>query len=86
MHIDKNNYNIIDAIVYKILSFCEENEISINKLAEKCDISQSTLQSIINFENKSIKIITLYKICCGMNITMQEFFKDSLFDNVNDTL
>ena len=50
--------SIVDAIIYKILTFCKEEKISINELALRSGLSQSTLQSIISYKSKNIQVTT----------------------------
>lgn len=45
-----------------------------NALSYAAGISQSTIKSILNGESKNPGIVTLKKICDGLDITMIEFF------------
>ena len=56
--------------------YCDEQEISINQLAIKSNMTQSTLQSIVSGATRNPKILTITKICLGLNISVKEFFKD----------
>ena len=71
-----------EAIVQRILQFCNEQNLSINKLASLSMLTQSTLNNIINKYTKDIKLLTLVRICDGLNISLAEFFDCSLFDNI----
>ena len=62
------------AVSQKILKICKEKNISINKLAAICCVTQSTVQSP--------KLATITKICEGLGLTLEEFFDDCLFDNL----
>ena len=46
----------------------------LNALSYLCGISQSTIKSILNGESQNPGIVTLKKICDGLDITMIEFF------------
>lgn len=67
---------ISEWIAKRILYYCREREISINQLAVSSGITQSTLNSIVHNESKNPTIITLFRICRGLNITLSEFFED----------
>lgn len=72
--------NLTSAISQKILKICEEKNISINKLASICCITQSTVQSLIDGKSRNPKLLTIYRICEGLNISLHDFFNDSLFE------
>lgn len=76
--------NLQEAVRRKIANYLTINNISINQLSIRSGLTQSTLQSILNNNTKTVHMETLFKICCGMNMTLQEFFQNSLFDNLND--
>lgn len=61
----------------RIIQLCEERGITPNKLAELSDITQSTLNSIINNPDPNPQHKTIEKICRGLGITMSDFFMDN---------
>ena len=71
------------AISRRILDLCSERDITINKLATMSLITQSTLDNIVNCKSKNPKILTIARICEGLNISISEFFDDKLFKDVN---
>jgi len=71
------------AISTRILNLCKERNISLNKLAVMSCITQSTLNSIIKAESNNPKILTIYRICYGLNISIIEFFDDKVFENID---
>jgi len=38
----------------------------------------------LNRKNSNITLITLFHLCEGLNIDLEEFFSDNIFDNVDD--
>lgn len=71
------------AIAKRISSLCEERGISLNKLSMMSCITQSTLNSIMKNESNNPKILTIYRICYGLNISIVEFFDDKIFENID---
>lgn len=71
------------AISQKITKICMENNISLNELANRCCLTQSTLQSLVEEKYTSPQVITIVRICDGLNITLKEFFDDDLFLNLD---
>lgn len=78
--------NIGEATKLRIINLCEENKITINKLATVCGITQSTLSNIVGGRNNSTTISTIKKICDGLNISVQEFFASELFNNLEQEI
>lgn len=73
--------NIIECIEMLI----QEKNISMYKLAQNAGISQSILSNLINRGNAP-SIITLKKICDGLEISLSEFFfiLEESSRNIND--
>lgn len=74
---------ISEAMSKKLLKICDERNISINKLATICCLTQSTVQNIIECNSTNPKLLTVVRICDGLNITLEEFFADELFKNID---
>ena len=78
--------NIGEAVKLRILELCEEQKITVNKLATVSGITQSTLNNIISGRNQTTTISTIKKLCDGLDITILEFFDDPLFQNLEQEL
>jgi len=74
--------NIGEATKLRILELCDQNSITVNKLATLSGITQSTLSNIVGGRNNSTTISTIKKVCDGLNISIREFFLSPLFDNL----
>ncbi len=72
-----------EAMSKKLLKICEERDISINKLATICLLTQSTVQNIIEGNSSNPKLLTIVRICDGLDMTLKEFFSDELFTNID---
>jgi transcriptional regulator with XRE-family HTH domain len=70
-----------EAIEERINNLCKENNITINKLATICGITQSTLANWKVRSKTNISTLTILRICRGLNITIDQFFDDDLFRN-----
>ena len=73
---------IAESTAQRILNLCQENNISVNKLANLSAITQSTLNSIVNGESKNPQLNTIAKICYGLNISLKTFFDSNLFNDL----
>ncbi len=76
------NLNISEWTSKRLKTLCDEKEITLNKLATLSGITQSTLNSLVKGESKSPNLVTIKKICIGLNISIQNFF-DSSFDELD---
>lgn len=74
---------IAEAIAKRILNLCDENSISINKLAIMSGLTQSTIQSVISGKSKNPKMLTIVRICDSLNMKLEDFFADELFYNLD---
>lgn len=70
------------AISAKILAICDEKNISVNKLASICCLTQSTVQNLIVGQSRNPKMLTIIRICEGLDIPLKDFFDDELFKNI----
>lgn len=75
-----------DALRGRILELCEENDLSLNRLAAQCGITQSTLNNIVSGRNNSTTLTTVKKICDGLHMELIEFFDSKLFENLEQEI
>ncbi|MDR0863225.1 MAG: helix-turn-helix transcriptional regulator [Oscillospiraceae bacterium] len=68
-----------EAVRLRILALCAERDITVNKLATICGITQSSLSNIVSGRNRGATVTTLKKICDGLEITIIDFFNAELF-------
>ena len=71
---------ISDAVAERILELCMAQNITVNKLATFSGVTQSTVNDIVNRKAKNIGIITIKKLCDGLDMTLGEFFSTPEFD------
>lgn len=69
-----------DAIALRIEQLCIERNMTKYELFVKSGVPQTTLCSIKKKRSKSVQIKTLYAICEGFDISMEQFFASPLFD------
>lgn len=70
---------IYDIVVERIYELCRERNITPNALSYLSGISQSTIKSILNGESKNPGIVTIKKICDGLDISIVDFFNTEDF-------
>ena len=71
-----------EALKTRLLQLLWERELSVNALANRAGIPPSTVYSMLNKKSKNPGIVSLQKICDGLEISLREFFDSPLFENV----
>lgn len=77
---------IYKVTVTRIRELCKERGITPNGLSYISGVSQSTIKSILNGESKNPGIVTIKKICDGLNISIGDFFSTDEFDALEQEL
>ncbi len=77
---------IYDVVKERILSLCKERNITQNGLCYLSGVPQSTIKSILNGESKNPGIVTIKKLCDGLNITIPDFFNTTEFRELEQEL
>mgnify|MGYP000847869353 FL=1 len=69
-----------EAVAQRILELCSERNIAVNALANISGVSPSTIYSMLNQKSQNPGVVSIKKICDGLEITIREFFDSPLFD------
>lgn len=77
---------IYEFTVQRIYELCRERQITPNALSYMAGIPQATIKSILNGESKNPGIVTLKKICDGLEITVMEFFDTPQYKKLQQEL
>lgn len=70
-----------DAIRKRIKYYLKAQNMKIWDLCKATGIPCSTISTFMSGKTELIKLDTLLHICEGFNISLGEFFTDSIFDN-----
>lgn len=74
------------AVKERILQLCDARGMSINKLCTISGVTQSTVNNLMSGRNRSVTVSTVKKLCDGLGISLEEFFHDDLFHNLEQEL
>ena len=66
--------NTRDTVAARIVELCKERHISINRLAELSAVPPSTVKNVLYGRSDNPGVVTIKKICDGLEITLGEFF------------
>ena len=78
--------NLQSTVRDRILRLCDEENISINKLATISALPPSSVKNLIYGKSKNPKLLTIKMICDGFGITLGEFFSTPGFDNLEQEI
>lgn len=74
--------DLSDALRIRIKNLIDENNINANKLALSSGMNRSNINRFLRKQNKSITIESITLIAQSFNLSLQEFFSDNVFDDV----
>lgn len=72
---------LVDAVYKRIVDLAKERKLTINALANLSGVPRPTIVTMT--KSSTVKLSTLYGICDGLNITLQDFFNSPLFSKEN---
>lgn len=72
-----------EALAFRILFLCQQQGITVNKLAHLSGLTQSTVDSIVNGKSKNPRYSTIKKMASGFDMTVTEFLKCQEIDNAD---
>ncbi len=78
--------NISEAVAGRIIELCKEHDITVNKLANISGVTQSTVNDIVNHKAKNIGVVTIKKLCDGLDMTITDFFDTDTFRELEQEL
>ena len=71
-----------EAVAKRILQLCDERNIAVNTLANISGVSPSTVYSMLNEKSQNPGVVSLQKLCDGLNITLRQFFDSEIFNDI----
>ena len=75
-----------ECVVRRIEELCAQRNISFRHLAYISGMSPSTITNILNGKSKNPGVVTIKKICDGLEISVLDFFNNSLFENLEQEI
>lgn len=75
-----------ETVAQRILELCRERNIAVNALANISGVSPSTIYSMLNQKSQNPGVVSIKKICDGLEITVRQFFDSPLFDETEQEI
>ena len=77
---------IKQAVAARIIQLCQERSLAVNALANLSGVPASTVYSILNSKSMNPGVVSLQKLCDGLDISIREFFDSPLFDGLEQEI
>lgn len=78
--------SVKDVVSKRFENLLKERQIKINELANLSGVTPSTVYSMMDEKRRDVSIITIKKLCDGLNITLGEFFSTEDFDKLEQEI
>lgn len=75
-----------DAVAKRFSEICKERGIKPNELANISGVTPSTVYSLLDKRRRDVSIITIKKLCDGLEITLGEFFSSEEFSSLGQEI
>ena len=75
-----------EAVAQRIIDLCAERNIAVNALANISGVAPSTIYSMLNTKSQNPGVLSIKKICDGLEITVRQFFDSPLFDDTEQEI
>ena len=78
--------SVKDVVADRIRQLCAQRGIKANELANISGVTPSTVYSLMSPSRRDLSVITLKKLCDGLDMTITQFFDDPLFQTLEQEL
>lgn len=75
-----------EAVVNRIKRICGDGKISMNRLAYISGVAPSTVKNIMYGNSENTGVVTIAKICNGLEVSVRDFFNDDSFDELEQEI
>ena len=77
---------IVECVQRRLVEICYERHLSFNKLAYISAVHPSTVKGILNGASQNPGIVTIKKLCDGLEISLLEFFDTDYFRELDQEI
>ncbi len=78
--------NTKEAVARRIIELCQLRNIAINELANISGVSPSTVYSMLNEKSQNPGVVSIKKLCDGLDISLREFFDSEIFEGLEQEI
>ena len=77
---------IKEAIVVRFQQLCMERKIKYNELAVRSGVTPSTVYSMMDESRNDLSVLTVKKLCDGLELSISDFFDDPIFRDLEQEI
>lgn len=78
--------NTKEAVAARIIELCQQRDLAVNALANIAGVAPSTIYSMLNQKSRNPGVVSIKKLCDGLQITVREFFDSDLFNETEQEI
>ena len=78
--------NTKEAIATRIIELCNQKNIAVNALANLAGVPPSTVYSMLNKKSQNPGVVSLKKLCDGLDLSLRQFFDSPIFDDIEQEI
>lgn len=78
--------SVKDVVAERFCALCRERGIRPNELANLSGVTPSTVYSLLDKRRRDVSILTIKKLCDGLEIRLGEFFSTPEFDALDQEI
>ena len=75
-----------DCVVERLKNLCTAQKIRYNELATRSGVTPSTVYSMLDPQRRDISIVTIKKLCDGLELSLAEFFSGPEFADLEQEI
>lgn len=78
--------SVKDAVVERFKRICKERNMKPNELANLAGVTPSTVYSLMDDARRDVSIVTIKKLCDGIDMPLGEFFSAPEFEKLEQEI
>lgn len=78
--------SVKDAVAARFQRLCQERGIRFNELANLAGVTPSTVYSMMDPRRRDVSVVTVKKLCDGLDISLGTFFSTPEFETLEQEI
>ena len=75
---------LVEAIGKRVQNLLSERNLTQYYLYKAGGVPRTTVNDVINVRKKRVSTDTIYQICSTLGLSLEDFFSDEMFKNIDD--
>jgi DNA-binding Xre family transcriptional regulator len=75
-----------DAVALRFQGLCQQRKLRPNQLATLSGVTPSTVYSMLDPTRRDVSIVTIKKLCDGLDLSLADFFSGPEFDGLEQEI